>query len=48
MTSNYASALLSEIEICGHILFDMDPAALSERIADILEDKMGGTIGARK
>jgi hypothetical protein len=42
------SALLSEIEKRGSVLFVMDPATLTERIADILEDKMGGTIGARK
>ncbi|XP_006456987.1 hypothetical protein AGABI2DRAFT_229242 [Agaricus bisporus var. bisporus H97] len=41
-----AGSLLSEIQERGNALFVMDPATLTERIADILEDKMGGTIGA--
>ncbi|KXN91895.1 Dihydroxyacetone kinase 1 [Leucoagaricus sp. SymC.cos] len=41
-----AHAILGELEERDSVLIELDPAALTQRVAAILEDSMGGTIGA--
>lgn len=45
--SSNSLAILSEIQSLQSPLWALDLAALTERVASILEDTMGGTIGAR-
>ena len=40
-------ALLADMQILGSDLSALTPASLVEHIAGVLEDVMGGTIGAR-